>query len=102
MKEFSWKKIWDPDKPWYRNLFGMANWRDYLILGLVLFGAWAYHHDVGVYQDFYETVASDTCGFCGTYCPVGGDVLWREDVGMNTLENFSGSVPNLTLSLGSG
>ena len=55
-----WNGQWQV-KEQLRTVFTL---RTFFTIGLILFLAWAYQHDVQSYQDFYEDVRSDPIGYC--------------------------------------
>lgn len=51
-------KLWDREKPWYKNLF--ADWRDPLFLLIIILLVSVYLHDTQTCRE----VIKDPCAYC--------------------------------------
>ena len=60
MRVLDWSKVWRKDVPWYKNF--RMDWRDLMLLVVVLLLVFSYRHDNAEYMK----VAADPCAYCGS------------------------------------
>lgn len=78
----SYKQIhpaaWEGKIIWKNFLFGAGFLKGFIWLVILLFLVWAYNHDVGAYQEFYEKVSENPVAYCSNVSLINQRLIYED------------------------